>query len=111
MHQWLEALQLGDLATGLGKDLLYFAPELVLCFTIVVMLLLRLVPRKAARLAEDALALASGDLERTDALESLAEAFLVAFTGDLAWRYFREAALVRDAAQPPDASRTEIATI
>jgi tetratricopeptide (TPR) repeat protein len=66
---------------------------------------LRLVPRKAARLAEDALALVSGDLERTDALESLAETFLVAFTGDLAWRYFREAALVRDAAQPPDARR------
>jgi class 3 adenylate cyclase len=66
---------------------------------------LRLVPRKAARLAEDALAFVSGGLERTDALESLAEAFLVAFTGDLAWRYFREAALVRDAAQPPDATR------
>jgi len=66
---------------------------------------LRLVPRKAARLAEDALAFAAGDLERTDALESLAEAFLVAFTGDLAWRYFREAALVCDAAQPRDARR------
>ena len=66
---------------------------------------LRLVPRKAARLAEDALAFASTGLERTDALESLAEAFLVAFTGDLAWRYFREAALARNTAHPPDPTR------
>src|SRR5438132_13071149 len=42
LHQWLEALQIGDLGMGLGKDLLHFAPELILCFTIVLMLFLRL---------------------------------------------------------------------
>ena len=62
----------------------------------------RLVVRKARRLAEEALDLASGDLERTDALEMLARAFFADYSGDLAWRYYREAALTRARAEPPD---------
>jgi class 3 adenylate cyclase/tetratricopeptide (TPR) repeat protein len=65
----------------------------------------RLVVRKAQRLAEEALDLASGDLERTDALEMLAQAFFTDYAGDLAWRYFREAALTRARAEPPDGPR------
>jgi class 3 adenylate cyclase len=65
----------------------------------------RLVARKAARLAEMALVHVSDDLERTDALETLAEAFMLAYTGDLAWRYFREAALVRASTGPDDRRR------
>jgi NADH-quinone oxidoreductase subunit N len=42
LHQWLQALQVTNLETGLGKDLLHFAPELILCFAIVLMLFLRL---------------------------------------------------------------------
>jgi tetratricopeptide (TPR) repeat protein len=65
----------------------------------------RLVVRKAQRLAEEALDLASGDLERTDALEMLALAFFTDYSGDLAWRYFREAAFTRARVEPPDGTR------
>jgi class 3 adenylate cyclase/tetratricopeptide (TPR) repeat protein len=65
----------------------------------------RLVVRKARRLAEEALDLASGDLERTDALEMLAKAFFADYSGDLAWRYYREAAFTRARVEPPDGSR------
>ena len=65
----------------------------------------RLVVRKAQRLAEEALDLASGDLERTDALEMLAMAFFTDYSGDLAWRYFREAAFTRARVEPPDGTR------
>ena len=61
--------------------------------------------RKAQRLAEEALDLAVGALERTDALEMLAEAFFVDYSGDLAWRYYREAAFTRAGAEPPDGKR------
>src|SRR5207237_53067 len=37
LHAWLDTLQ-----SNLNKDLIHFAPELVLCFTIVLMLLLKL---------------------------------------------------------------------
>ncbi len=65
----------------------------------------RLVARKAQRLAGEALDLASGDLERTDALEMLAMAFFTDYSGDLAWRYYREAAFTRAGAEPPDGRR------
>ena len=65
----------------------------------------RLVVRKAQRLAEEALDLASGELERTDALEMLAIAFFTDYSGDLAWRYFREAAFTLARVQPPDGTR------
>jgi class 3 adenylate cyclase/tetratricopeptide (TPR) repeat protein len=65
----------------------------------------RLVVRKARRLAEEALDLASGDLERTDALEMLARAFFADYSGDLAWRYYREAALTRARVEPSDDAR------
>jgi class 3 adenylate cyclase/tetratricopeptide (TPR) repeat protein len=54
----------------------------------------RLVVRKAQYLAEQGLELAGLDEERVDALETLAEACFDAYEGDLAWRYFREAAQV-----------------
>jgi class 3 adenylate cyclase/tetratricopeptide (TPR) repeat protein len=65
----------------------------------------RLVVRKAQRLAEEALDLSVDPLERTDALEMLAEAFFVDYSGDLAWRYYRDAAFTRAAAEPPDGAR------
>jgi len=65
----------------------------------------RLVVRKAQRLAEEALELSVGLLERTDALEMLAEAFFVDYSGDLAWRYFREAAFTLAEAEHPDGKR------
>ena len=65
----------------------------------------RLVVRKARRLAEEALDLAVGDLERTDALELLAQAFFADYSGDLAWRYYREAAFTRARAEPSDEAR------
>ncbi len=65
----------------------------------------RAVLKKAQRLAEDALALAVGDLERTDALEMLAEAFIAEAVGDSAWRYFKEAMATRERADPPDGHR------
>ena len=65
----------------------------------------RMVVKKAERMAEEALALAVDDLERTDALEALGDAFFDQYKGDLAWRYFREAALVRAGADPHDGAR------
>ena len=65
----------------------------------------RLVAVKAQRLAGQALDLASGDLERTDALEMLGHAFFIYSSGDLAWRYYREAAFTRAGAEPPDGRR------
>jgi class 3 adenylate cyclase/tetratricopeptide (TPR) repeat protein len=52
----------------------------------------RLGLRKAQRFAEHALDLARSDLERVDALEAVGEASFDSYEGDLAWRYFREAA-------------------
>jgi class 3 adenylate cyclase/tetratricopeptide (TPR) repeat protein len=66
---------------------------------------MRAVVKKAERLAEEALSLASGDLERTDALEALGDAFFTEYKGDMAWRYFREAAMLRAGAEPPDGAR------
>jgi class 3 adenylate cyclase/tetratricopeptide (TPR) repeat protein len=66
---------------------------------------MRAVVKKAERMAEEALALASDALERTDALEALAEAFFAQYMGDLAWRYYREAATLRADAEPPDGAR------
>ncbi len=65
----------------------------------------RLVTKKAQRLAEEALQLAADDLERTDALEALAEAYFIDYSGHAAYRYFREAAFLRAAAEPADAAR------
>jgi tetratricopeptide (TPR) repeat protein len=65
----------------------------------------RLVAVKAQRLAGEALDLASGDLERTDALEMLGHAFFIYSSGDLAWRYYREAAFTCAGAEPPDGKR------
>jgi class 3 adenylate cyclase len=56
----------------------------------------RLVVRKSQRLAEQALELAGLDQDRVDALEALAEACFDAYEGDLAWRYFGEAAQLLD---------------
>jgi hypothetical protein len=66
---------------------------------------LRLVIRKAARSAEEALRFSANDLERTDALEALADAFFQTADGDLAWRYYREAARLRAGAPPEDPRR------
>ena len=65
----------------------------------------RLVIRKAERSAEEALRLSANDLERTDALEALADAFFQSADGDPAWRYYREAARIRAGAAPEDARR------
>ncbi len=62
----------------------------------------KLVLKKAQRMAEEAIALAANELERSIALEALAEAFLTDYQGDLAWRYFREAAEARLASSPDD---------
>jgi class 3 adenylate cyclase/tetratricopeptide (TPR) repeat protein len=65
----------------------------------------RYVLKKAERLAGEALSLSVTPLERVDALESLGEAFGEDYAGDLAWRYFREAAFLRAGTEPPDGSR------
>ncbi|MGE5226548.1 MAG: ATP-binding protein [Planctomycetaceae bacterium] len=65
----------------------------------------RFVVKKAQRLAEEALALSVTPLERVDALESLGEAFGQDYVGDLAWRYFREAAFLRAETEPADGRR------
>jgi class 3 adenylate cyclase len=65
----------------------------------------RLVVKKAQRMAEEALAFAVDELERSVALEALAQAFLDDYQGDLAWRYFREAADARIASAPQDERR------
>jgi class 3 adenylate cyclase/tetratricopeptide (TPR) repeat protein len=62
----------------------------------------RFVVKKAERLAEEALSFSVEPLERVGALTTLAEAFFTDYVGDLAWRYFREAALLRASAEPPD---------
>jgi class 3 adenylate cyclase/tetratricopeptide (TPR) repeat protein len=62
----------------------------------------RFVVKKAERLAEEALGFATEPLERVGALTTLAEAFFTDYVGDLAWRYFREAATVRASTDPPD---------
>jgi class 3 adenylate cyclase/tetratricopeptide (TPR) repeat protein len=54
--------------------------------------------KKAERFAEEALELARGDLERAIAFDALGDAFGADYQGDLAWRYYREAALARAAA-------------
>lgn len=55
----------------------------------------KLVVKKAQRMADEAVALAADDLERSNALEALAQAFFANYEGDMAWRYFREAADAR----------------
>jgi len=62
----------------------------------------RFVVKKAERLAEEALRFAIEPLERVAALTTLAEAFFTDYMGDLAWRYFREAATLRASIDPPD---------
>jgi class 3 adenylate cyclase/tetratricopeptide (TPR) repeat protein len=63
------------------------------------------VVKKAERLAEEALGFAKEPLERVGALTTLAEAFFTDYVGDLAWRYFREAAILRATIDPPDGSQ------
>jgi hypothetical protein len=65
----------------------------------------RLGVRKAQRFAEHAIDLARTDLERVDAFESMAEASFDAYEGDLAWRYFREAAEVLNGSGSADGER------
>jgi class 3 adenylate cyclase/tetratricopeptide (TPR) repeat protein len=65
----------------------------------------RLGIRKAQRFAEQAIELAASDAERVDALEAMAEACFDAYEGDLAWRYFREAAEVLSRAAPDEGER------
>src|SRR5262249_13108465 len=57
----------------------------------------RFVLRRAERLAEEALELASTDVERCESLAALGEAYGADSQGDLSWKYLREAALVADA--------------
>jgi tetratricopeptide (TPR) repeat protein len=64
----------------------------------------KLVVKKAQRMADEAVALAADDLERSTALDALAQAFFANYEGDVAWRYFREAADARlSAVQGTDA--------
>ena len=60
------------------------------------------VVKKAQRLADEGLSLASDDLERARALELLGLAFFTDYQGDLAWKYFKEAAYTRAATEPAD---------
>ena len=53
--------------------------------------------KRAERYGEEALRLATDDHERSVALEALGNAFLTDYVGDLAWKYYREAALARAA--------------
>jgi hypothetical protein len=62
----------------------------------------KLVLAKAERLAEQALSLASGPLERARAFEALAEAYITDYQGDLAWKNFVAAVDVRLEALPED---------
>ena len=64
----------------------------------------RLALSKAQRLAEQAVELAGTDAERIDALEALAETAFTASLGDLGWRSFREAALLRRVVRTPTGS-------
>jgi class 3 adenylate cyclase/tetratricopeptide (TPR) repeat protein len=65
----------------------------------------RLGIRKAQRFAEHALDLARTDPERVDALEAVGEASFQSYEGDLAWRYFREAAQVLQRSGSDDGER------
>ncbi len=65
----------------------------------------KLVLKKAQRMAEEAVPLAANQAERSRALEALAEAFLTDYQGDLAWRYFCEAADACLAVEPADRLR------
>ncbi len=62
----------------------------------------KLVLKRAQHAAEQALALASGDLERSMAFAAAAEARFVNYEGDLAWRYFCDAADARLRGTPED---------
>jgi predicted ATPase len=57
----------------------------------------RFVVRRAQRLAQEALELSVGDIERCHSLAALGEAYGADSRGDLAWQNLREAALVADA--------------
>jgi class 3 adenylate cyclase len=65
----------------------------------------RLGIRKAQRLAEQAMDLAEADGDRVAALEAMAEASFDAYEGDLAWRYFREAAFLLSASAGAEGER------
>jgi hypothetical protein len=65
----------------------------------------RMIMKKAERLAEQAVEIAEDDLERTDAYEALAEACFAQAFGDRAWRYFLEAMHARARTEPPDGER------
>jgi class 3 adenylate cyclase len=65
----------------------------------------RVVFGKAERLAQSALDLAVDDQERTDVLEALAKVMLDQTVGDLAWRYFNEAADACGRVEPFDGRR------
>jgi class 3 adenylate cyclase/tetratricopeptide (TPR) repeat protein len=54
--------------------------------------------KKSERYGEEALRLAGDERERSRALEALGDAFLTDYIGDLAWKYYREAAHARAAA-------------
>ena len=62
----------------------------------------KLAVAKAQQLAEQALSLAGEPLERAQALESLGEAYLYDYEGDLAWKVLSEAVNLRLAAAPAD---------
>jgi class 3 adenylate cyclase/tetratricopeptide (TPR) repeat protein len=66
----------------------------------------RQVLRKALRFAEEALDVSVGDLERAESMATLGTAGMSAYDGDIAWRYFSEAARLRARAEPPDGYRT-----
>jgi class 3 adenylate cyclase/tetratricopeptide (TPR) repeat protein len=65
----------------------------------------RYVLRKAQELAEEALDLAREDAERVDVLEARGDAFNTGYVGELAWRSFRDAAMLQAAILPPDHAR------
>ena len=63
----------------------------------------KLVVQKAERLAELASSIAATDAERAEALEALGNAYQANYQGNLAYRYFKEAADIRLAGVPEDA--------
>ncbi len=65
----------------------------------------RVVYATSERLARSALDLAVDDRERTDALEALARVMHAQTVGDLAWRYFTEAADTCERVEPFDGMR------
>jgi NADH-quinone oxidoreductase subunit N len=84
LHNWLEKLQI-----DLNEDLLRFAPELVLCFTIVLMLLLRLFKGlNRFHLGSVALTLSLVALGLTWEQWNQEQKVDVMFTGLLAYDYF-----------------------